>query len=727
MAALDLDALIGDLRSIFALSEAHPPQQISPEDYRKKHGRCPPGYNFDGSACVRIGSESSNQTSQGAPGTPDAQAPVPGQPLAATPSPRDNVASFLGQRSQNAAQAADAAAAALRRQALTPKDKDASIEKYYTGETPLEFAEREYLRGYAANPVTRLVFPDAFDDQVDFVRVFKDSATQIITDFSEVENTDAKGQEPAGLDRLLKRLWYYNSADWTREQGGDTDLARKLFMQHMEAVLKGAGKEWASAPPVLIAVWKDEKKSKTVRFLFSGNERAMILKYLGMPVPVKEMCFKGRRFAMPTAADVLPIQKILDSGLSLAEIEPRVAAMVAKKRGLPPSNTGPLSPITAMQMEAVVNNPEGVVSDLPPPAPKKPQGWVRLPRGGHHLHAANASVQQPTVADKPLPQRFPASSELPQSQPTPVTVAMSVPDQPSEQPSGAPPSEEGKTVLPITNKPWVDHLPGLPESTRLEHLDPKSGEYKAYREKLHEKIRSLFLNKGTSVPKDQRPVALVTMGGPASGKSTVVGVASKNNFVVCDVDSVRDFIPEYQVAVQNRARDAAFLAHHEARDVMQQIRTQAIEDRKNVVLDGTGQHLASYVDMIRRLNKLGYHVQLVMIDTDPEVAWSRQQLRAEQTGRAIERASFDKIYSVVPFNFIPVSNEVSDFEMWDTRGEKPRLVWEKQNGNEMVHDPAFVEGLKAKTGQAAVKAEWRDVLAHATKVASKYKTKAKGL
>ena len=67
-------------------------------------GKCPPGYHFNGSACVRLGSEGD------AAGSGDATPPVPapGQPLAAPISPRDQVAAFLGQRSQNAAQATDA-------------------------------------------------------------------------------------------------------------------------------------------------------------------------------------------------------------------------------------------------------------------------------------------------------------------------------------------------------------------------------------------------------------------------------------------------------------------------------------------------------------------------------------------------------------------------------------------------------------------------------------------
>ena len=159
-----------------------------------------------------------------------------------------------------------------------------------------------------------------------------------------------------------------------------------------------------------------------------------------------------------------------------------------------------------------------------------------------------------------------------------------------------------------------------------------------------------------------------------SAKVPVVGVASRDNFVICDVDTIRDYIPEYQVAAENRARDAAFLVHHEARDVMHRIRSKALDDRKNVVLDGTGQHLGSYLDMIVRLHHRGYHVKLVMTDIDPETAWLRQTDRAEKTGRSIARHVFDGIYSIVPFNFIPISKAVTDFEMWNTLVETS-LYW----------------------------------------------------
>ena len=70
------------------------------------------------------------------------------------------------------------------------------------------------------------------------------------------------------------------------------------FLQHMEAVLKGASKEWASSPPVLIAIWRDEKKIKTHRVMFGGNERAMIYRYLGMPVPVKGNSLQGPKIRL---------------------------------------------------------------------------------------------------------------------------------------------------------------------------------------------------------------------------------------------------------------------------------------------------------------------------------------------------------------------------------------------------------------------------------------------
>ena len=95
--------------------------------------------------------------------------------------------------------------------------------------------------------------------------------------------------------------------------------------------------------------------------------------------------------------------------------------MVAKKRGHAASLSAAPSTVPA-QMEAILNLPGEAA-----PAKKKitkSKTLVRLPRGGKHLHGPNAGVEHPTVANKPLPQRLPVDTELPQSQPTPVVVAM---------------------------------------------------------------------------------------------------------------------------------------------------------------------------------------------------------------------------------------------------------------------------------------------------------------
>jgi predicted ABC-type ATPase len=717
VADLDLAALLSALQLLSGLDEgafAKHVLRVSPDEYRKKHGRCPPGWQFDGQTCVRAASQSQGGSSIGGNGSgAGGQSPIPPGMSPAVHAPPNSAAAqtVMVGRTQDAATAEKAASDALKKLALG-QDPEADLPTYCTGETQDQYAARIYQQGWSANPTIRSMFPDAFGDVNEFIRAFKNSPTQTKTDFSDIDNTDAKNQAPQDLDGLRARLWALNRAEWTKEQHGDEEAAHGLYMQHVDALLQAANREWKSAPPALIAIHKNEDGSEISRVMFAGNERAMIYRALGMPVPVKEIPFKGRSFEMPPTSEIAPIFRDMESGAPLDSVEKRVADMVSKKHGLPKAQEDRAASESLVEAGKGKPAPIGTVRDWKVgQVQKTSKGWVRLPRGGHHLHAPHMGVKNPVVPDKPLPQRMPDSTELPQSQPTPVSVDASAPAQASEMPTGQPPSEEGKIQIPVSTKPWVDHLAGMPTSTRLEHFDKKTRAYKPYRQKLHQRIVESFLEKASAVSAEQTPVALVTMGGPASGKSTIIGVASKNNFVTCDVDAVKEFIPEYQLAVQNRARDAAFLAHHEARDVMQQIRDRAIEDHKNVVLDGTGQHLASYVDMIRRLKKKGYHVKLVMTDVDPETGWNRQHERAEQTGRAIDKVVFDRIYQVVPHNFQPLTQEVSDFEVWNTRGETPKMVWEKQNGDEIIHDPAFVQDFLTKYGRGSLKSEWVEIKA----------------
>ena len=258
---------------------------------------------------------------------------------------------------------------------------------------------------------------------------------------------------------------------------------------------------------------------------------------------------------------------------------------------------------------------------------------------------------------------------------------------------------EQRSDMPTAGRPWVDSLAHLPKDT-LEHYTT-NGQLDPQRRKLHDKIVASFSDHIPSVPPDKKPEALVMMGGTASGKTTTTKHLPHdlaNSFVHCDADAVKAHLPEYLEGVAGNARNAAFLAHEESSSVMKEIRDKAIGDRKNLLMDGTGANRDGYLQLIKRLKDKGYHVTVIMPDTDYEKALPQATGRAEKTGRWVNPEIMKGIYDKVPGNFLPIANEAHDFHLFDARSFPPRPVWSRTDGHETVHDEQFVLGFKEKHG-----------------------------
>lgn len=243
-----------------------------------------------------------------------------------------------------------------------------------------------------------------------------------------------------------------------------------------------------------------------------------------------------------------------------------------------------------------------------------------------------------------------------------------------------------------TGRQWIDHKEGLPLDTEQHHK--RGGEYTPERKALHEKIVDKYTKGIKSVPADQTPVALIMMGGSGSGKSTLDKGISEGDFVHVDADAIKGDIPEYREAVAASARDAAFMVHEESGTLAKEIREHAIQNRKNVLLDGTGKNLKDYKETVTRLRGLGYEVTVMMPDIDVETAVGRVRARAEKTGRLVPEAAVRDIYAKVPQNFEPIARLADNFALFDNRGKKPRLVWSKRGTEETIHDEAFVANFR---------------------------------
>lgn len=239
---------------------------------------------------------------------------------------------------------------------------------------------------------------------------------------------------------------------------------------------------------------------------------------------------------------------------------------------------------------------------------------------------------------------------------------------------------------------------GLPKDTKEHHS--KNGEYTPERKALHERLISKFFDHVPSVPKTAKPVAVLMMGGTASGKSTLVrhAMGDAHDFVNVNADDFKEQLPEYQrgislgqrngVAVS--AKDAASSVHEESSDIADDLRDRTVGARKNMVLDGTGKNAEKFLATMKSLKAAGYHVRVMMPHVKFEEAKKRALDRANHTGRYVDEKVMEQNHHLVPGNFEKVSKEADDWALFDMGRPPPHIVWSGQGGKATIHDDSYV-------------------------------------
>lgn len=202
-----------------------------------------------------------------------------------------------------------------------------------------------------------------------------------------------------------------------------------------------------------------------------------------------------------------------------------------------------------------------------------------------------------------------------------------------------------------SDQTWKDHFVGGPG---LKTGNPDDGIGKPTAERAREVhdplIKAAFAGKKTAADLKEQKTAILTMGGPASGKGCVLDQMAKNGFdtsefVHVDPDMHKEGIPEYRAAIadkKNTYRWAGTLAHEESSYIGKQIRDQAIEKGHHLVIDGSGGKPEKFVALIEHLKSKGYDVHVHFPSLSPEEGAKRSKDRAEISGRFVpERYALD--------------------------------------------------------------------------------------
>ena len=137
--------------------------------------------------------------------------------------------------------------------------------------------------------------------------------------------------------------------------------------------------------------------------------------------------------------------------------------------------------------------------------------------------------------------------------------------------------------------------------------------------------------------KRDKPTAVITMGLPGVGKSTVANpLAKKLDATIIDADEAKKVLPEYAGGIGANA------VHQESKIIAEQVRALAMRNKDNLVLGKIG---ADY-DALRRisddLSNNGYRVVLLNVDAPLSQVAKQQVGRQFRTGRVIVPELFTK-------------------------------------------------------------------------------------
>ena len=153
-------------------------------------------------------------------------------------------------------------------------------------------------------------------------------------------------------------------------------------------------------------------------------------------------------------------------------------------------------------------------------------------------------------------------------------------------------------------------LGDLDQTDTAHRFKAADGAYTPERTRLHQAIVEQMLDPAAKAKTGRKPIAIVVVGLPGSGKTTVVSPWPKRLDVVCaeaNPDDIQNQLPEYQGW-------NADLVHVESRDVLEKILIpQGIARRLNLLVDVTGRDPTRTLAIADELGRASYEIYLIHV------------------------------------------------------------------------------------------------------------------
>jgi len=218
-----------------------------------------------------------------------------------------------------------------------------------------------------------------------------------------------------------------------------------------------------------------------------------------------------------------------------------------------------------------------------------------------------------------------------------------------------------------------------------------NGEYTEERKKLHEEIIK-EVKKGTACVEQQAPIAILTGGSPASGKTTFLKTFApyllKEDIFHVDADEIRAMLPEYEDGGWN-----ASATHLETKDIVNRLLTGdeiTKPCKHDLIYDGTMNSSKNYLPLIGLLKQLGYKIFIIYMDNVPySVVKQRMVERYKNHGRFVPVEVIDDFFGKGKEALYELRNKVDGYMIIDANDKNYKII--EQGGIELPKERSYSE------------------------------------
>lgn len=231
---------------------------------------------------------------------------------------------------------------------------------------------------------------------------------------------------------------------------------------------------------------------------------------------------------------------------------------------------------------------------------------------------------------------------------------------------------------------------------------------KADHDRRYERIAKKYL----SAESQEHPRAIIIGGQPGSGKGSLTTIAARElhkngGFVLVDADKLRSRHPDNNQLMRENDRAAANLTHNDASKWAKRLTNDAIEGRKNLVIDQTSKSPDALIARTKQLREAGYTVELRVMAVNAETSEQRIHTRYERekaadgAGRFTPKAVHDEAYVGLPESVAAVEREktVDAISVYDKHQVR---IYENtlHNGEWVLQPPGAKAALEAERNRA---------------------------